>query len=430
MVLGGEDEEMRDGENQITLLHITAIPLSLGLLRDQVDMLRGRNDFDVQMLCAAGDELGNQLDEYGKTHRVATHAIAISRSIRPWQDLKTVFALRWVFRRLRPQIVVGHFSKAGLLGMIAGRLAGVPVCIYHNYGMAIFSTGGWRKRFLRLGERLTCRLAHRVLCVSHSVREKIIAEGVCPPGKIKTLLLGSHAGVDAQRRFNPNQFDAASKESLRASHGIPAEATVVGFAGRILSLKGVPELVTAWQTLRTEFPNAHLLLVGGHDPRDPVPEAIERLIRTDARIHVTGWIRQVAPFYSIMDVFVLPSHYEGLPTVSLEASSMGLPVVTTRVPGNVDAVEDGVTGTIVPVREPVAMGAAIRRYLNEPDLRSRHGWAGRERMLRDFDPQPILQATLEEYVNLLQEKGVPLPESLRCISRDGRPASLIGDVCH
>jgi glycosyltransferase involved in cell wall biosynthesis len=389
---------MADGPKLIRVVHVIATPLSLGLLKEQVGYWPRRKDFDLHMV-ATPDE---RLEEFGREYEVPVHGVALSRTITPWQDLKTVYSLRGLFRRLRPQVVVGHFSKAGLVGMVAGRLARVPVCVYHNYGMSLFSSGGARRRLLRRAEQLTCRLAHRVLCVSHSVREKVIEEGICPPGKITTFLKGSHAGVDARGRFDPGRFDAASKQAVRARYGIPAGAPVVGFAGRILPLKGVPELVAAWQVLRGEFPDAHLLFVGEHDPRERVPGPTEEAMRADPRVHVTGWIRDVAPPFSVLDVFVLPSHHEGLPTVSLEAAAMGVPVVTTRVLGNIDSVEDGVTGTVVPVRDEAALAGAIRAYLNDPGLRARHGRAARERVLRDFRPEPLLEATYEEYLNLLR----------------------------
>jgi glycosyltransferase involved in cell wall biosynthesis len=397
---------MANGPERIRIVHVIATPLSLGLLKEQIGYAPRRRDFDLHMV-ANPDE---RLEEFGKEFEVPTHGIPISRTITPWQDVETVFVLRGLLRRLRPHVVVGHFSKAGLVAMLAGRLARVPACVYHNYGMALFSSGGRKRWVLKQAERFTCRLAHRVLCVSHTVRAAVVEEGICPAAKIKTFLYGSHAGVDAGHKFDPGRHDAASKAAVRAKYGIPPDALVVGHAGRILPLKGVPELVTAWQSLRVEFPDAHLLFIGDHDPRERVPGPIEEAMRADPRVHVTGWIRDVVPPFSILDLFVLPSHHEGLPTVSLEASAMGLPVVTTRVMGNIDSVEDGVTGTIVPVRDPAALAEAMRKYMRDPALRAEHGRAGRERVLRDFRPEPILEATYEEYVSLLREKGaLPRP---------------------
>jgi glycosyltransferase involved in cell wall biosynthesis len=184
---------------------------------------------------------------------------------------------------------------------------------------------------------------------------------------------------------------------------------VLGYAGRLLPIKGTAELVEAWRRLREEFPEAHLLLVGDYDPRDRLPPGVVEALQADPRAHVTGWLTDVAPLYAVMDVFVLPSYHEGFSTVCLEAAAMTLPVVTTAVPGNVDAVLDGQTGRLVPVRDPPALAEAVRAYLRDPELRASHGRAGRERVLRDFRPEPIAEATCAEYVELLREKGLAVP---------------------
>ena len=133
------------------------------------------------------------------------------------------------------------------------------------------------------------------------------------------------------------------------------------------------------------------------------------MLRTDARVHLLGHVRDMPALYAAMDLLVLPTYREGFPYVPMEAAAMALPVVATLVPGCVDAVVDGVTGTLVPPRDPAALAAAIARYLGDPDLRRRHGQAGRERVLRDFRPGDIWEATYQEYVRLLRAKGLPVP---------------------
>jgi glycosyltransferase involved in cell wall biosynthesis len=116
-------------------------------------------------------------------------------------------------------------------------------------------------------------------------------------------------------------------------------------------------------------------------------------------------------FYAAIDIVVLPSYREGFPNVLLEAAAMALPVVATRIPGCVDAVKDGVTATLVPPRDAEALAEAIRMYLSDPTLRRQHGQAGREWVLHNFNQEELWEAMYQEYVHLLREKGLPVPEA-------------------
>jgi glycosyltransferase involved in cell wall biosynthesis len=192
---------------------------------------------------------------------------------------------------------------------------------------------------------------------------------------------------------------------LRARLGISPDAAVLGFVGRLVRDKGIAELAAAWGMLRDEFPGAHLVLVGPEEPQDPVPPGTMELLRQDPRVHLVG-PADSAPWYAAMDVLLFPSYREGFPNVPLEAAAMGLPVVATRIPGCVDAVADGETGTLVPPRDAGALAGAVRPYLASPALRSQHGRRGRERALRDFGQEAIWAALHAEYLRLLRERGV------------------------
>jgi glycosyltransferase involved in cell wall biosynthesis len=184
---------------------------------------------------------------------------------------------------------------------------------------------------------------------------------------------------------------------------------VVGFVGRIVRDKGIAELVAAWKTLRAEFPNLHLLMVGSFEPQDAVSPDVENLLTSDERIHLTGIVYNTAPVYAAMDILTLPTYREGLPNVPLEAAAMELPVVATLIPGCIDAVQDGVTGTLVPPRNAEALADAIRMYLHDSELRRQHGQVGRDRVLREFRQEAIWEAVYQEYLQLLQQQGLSAP---------------------
>jgi lipopolysaccharide/colanic/teichoic acid biosynthesis glycosyltransferase len=385
-------------EPATVLLHVTTVPQSLGFLRGQVRCMKAKG-IAVHVLSSPGASL----ERFETEQQVATHVVPMARRITPLRDLLALWRLRLVYRRIRPHIVHGHTPKGGLLSMLAAWWCGVPVRIYHVHGLPMMTANGLRRRLLRWSEKLACSFAQEVLCVSHSVRDVAVAECLCPPEKIHVLLDGSIDGVDADK-FDPERFSMDKRREIREQYDIAPDAIVLGFVGRIVRDKGLIELAQAWQVIREAFPNVHLLLVGETEPQDPIPADVAELLHHDPRIHLAGVRHDMPPLYSAMDVVVLPTYREGFPVVPLEAAAMELPVIATRIPGCIDAVQDGVTGTLVPVRNAEALAAALRIYLRDPLLRPKHGLAGRARIQRSFQPQQMGEAVFKEYQRLLARR--------------------------
>ncbi len=380
-------------------MHVATVPQSLNFLRAQIGHVRQR-DFEVHVIASPG----GSLVRFAAEQQVAAHAVPMPRRITPLRDLWTVGRLWRLFRRLRPDIVHGHTPKGGLLAMIAARLSGVPVRLYHIHGLPLMTAMGPRRRLLRWTEKIACTFAGQVLCVSPSVRAAAIAEGLCPADKVRVLLNGSIDGVDADK-FDPERLPPQTRPQVRQQYGIPEQAIVIGFVGRIVRDKGLIELMQAWQTIRADFADAHLLVVGEAEPQDPLPPETEARLRQDPRVHLAGVVRDMPPMYAAMDFIVLPTYREGFPVVPLEAAAMGLPVIATRIPGCIDAIEDGVTGTLVPPRDAEALAEAMRGYLLDAERRRQQGRNGRRRVLRDFRPEEMAESVYGEYQRLLRQRG-------------------------
>lgn len=402
-----------DGSVMARVVHVMTVPQSLyTFLRGQVPYVQARG-FEIHGVASPG----GYLQRFAERDGVAVHAVEMPRRITPFGDLQAIVRLLGLLRRLRPEIVQAGTPKGGLLGMIAAWLGRVPVRIYHIRGLPFMTATGRKRTLLWWTERVSCRLAHRVLCVSHSIREVAIAEGLCPAEKIVVLRGGSGNGVDAAGRFSPATVDPDARRAMRQRYGIPLEVPVVGFLGRLIRDKGVVELAEAWTLLRDEWPDAHLLIAGPFEPQDPVPAESQERLRADPRVHLAGSVDDAVPFYAAIDLLTLPTYREGLPNVLLEAAAMERPVVATQVPGCVDVVEEGVTGMLVPVQDAVALAAAIRGYLADPDLRRRHGEAGRQWVVRKFRQEAIWEALVQEYGRLLRERGLPVPPAMTITGR-------------
>jgi glycosyltransferase involved in cell wall biosynthesis len=393
---------MADRQSRITLVQVMTDPQSLYLLiRGQVPFMRARGIDTVGIATP-----GPLLQKFAVRDGAEVRGVPMSRVISPWWDAISVCRLWREIRRSKPQIVQSGTPKGGLLGMIAAWVARVPVRIYTIRGLPVETATGWQRRLLWSTEWLACRLSHRVVCVSHLLREYAIREGICQADKIVTFRRGSGNGVDATGRFNPATVGLSARAEVRTLYGIPVDAIVIGFVGRLIRIKGIVELAGAWEALRDEFPTVHLLAVGPFEEHDPVPEHVRTRLETDPRVHLTGASDDTPSLYRAMDILVLPTYREGVPNVLLEASAMALPIVSTLVPGPVEVVEDGVTGTLVPPADVDQLSDAIKRYISDAELRSRHGRAARDRVVAEFRQEDIWESWLNEYTSLLRAQGV------------------------
>ena len=384
-------------------MYVVAEPRSWQFFGGQAEYLR-RHGFELHGVSSPGPVL----QHYANREAMSVTPIPISRRIAPLRDLVAIARLTLACRRIRPHIVHAHFSKPGLVAMIAATLAGVPVRIYHNHGMALCSASGITRRILWLAEKLSCRLAHQVLYTAPSLRQAAVDSGVCPGHKAQAIL--SINGLDGLTRFNPGVLAPGTRQTARSAWGIPAHARVIGFCGRILAIKGILDLLEAWRLLRAADPDLHLLLVGEFDNRSPLAPSVHQELRNDPRIHLAGFVDDMPAAYSAMDLLVLPSYHEGLGYVVIEASAMGLPVVATRIPGTVDALLEDVTGTLVDAHRPEQLARAIRHYLASPELRAAHGRAGRRYVLRTFARDRVWGELVAAYRGLLAAQGIASPE--------------------
>lgn len=395
---------------------------STALLDGQLAFMRERG-FDVYLLCA-GDEKARDFCEREGARLLD---VPMRREVSPFSDLRALLEIVRALRRTRPAVVNAGTPKAGLLVTVGAWLSRVPCRVYTLRGLRLETTSGGLRAALGLCERIACRLADRVVCISPSLLARCRELGLFPEGKGKVLGDGSGNGVDTERFARTPENERRARQ-LRVRLGIQSGARVVGFVGRVVRDKGIRELVEAWLLLRERYPDLHLLVVGPFEGGDPIPTATRRVLESDRRIHLTGHLEDLPPAYAALDILVVPTHREGFGNVFIEAAAMEVPAVGTRVVGCVDAVADGVTGTLVPPRDPPALARAIRAYLDRPELAASQGRQGRERVLRSFRRETVWQNLFDEYVALLAAKGLPAPGrgSLAVGSLQLRAASVEG----
>lgn len=377
------------------LVHLATHAMTADLLmQGRLRSLAGRGH-DVTLVCSPGPELASVRRREG----VDVVPVNMPREIAPLRDLAALARLVRLFRRLRPDLVEAGTPKAGLLGLLAARLTGVPARVYVLRGLRLETARRLKRLLLGATECLTASCAHRILAVSPSLARRYVELGLAPKAKIRVPGDGSSNGVDVER------FRTAEG----ADPGLPRDAPVVGFVGRFTRDKGLLELLQAFERLRADRPDLRLLLVGDFEEGDPVPAQTAEFLREHPAIVRPGFVADTAPYYPLMDVLAFPSHREGFPNAPLEAAAAGIPTVGFAVTGTVDAVADGETGTLVPAGNVGAFTRALDRYLDDTELARSHGEAARRRAAERFERARVRAAWEAELEAVLSRRTTVRP---------------------
>jgi glycosyltransferase involved in cell wall biosynthesis len=366
------------------IAHLTTVDLSLRyLLLAQIEGSLAAGD-EVIGISARGPDVPF-LEQHGLRF-VELEGSTRSMSLRG--DLRAARSLWRTLRAERPDVLHTHNPKPGIYGRILGRLAGVPLVVHTTHGLYAAPDDRLAKRVVVYGlEAVASRFSHVELVQSSEDLDLMRRWRIAPRRKLR--LLGN--GVDL-RRFAP--ADEAARRAARGALGLQPDDVVVGLVARLVAEKGIPELVAAVAQLGSPF---RLLLVGPHDPAkaDALPEAVLADARAAGAV-LAGHREDVDRLYAAMDVFCLPSHREGFPRAAMEAAANALPVVASDIRGCRQVVEPGVTGTLVPPRDPAALARALQRYA-DPDRRAAEGAAGRAKAIAEFDEDEVVARVRAAY---------------------------------
>lgn len=377
------------------LVRITTIPASLEkLLENQLHYMSQY----YSVTAISSDE--PILERLGKSQGVAVFYVEMTRKITPLQDLKAVWQLYNYFRREKPFIVHTHTPKAGTVGMLAAKLAGVPNRLHTIAGLPLLEATGSKRKLLNLVEKATCHCATMIYPNSHGLKEIIIREQFCKPGKLKVIGNGSSNGINTAH-FNPDHFSENDKIVLRANLGITPEDFVFVFVGRLVGDKGINELVAAFQNLNTIGLPVKLLLVGPQeDDLDPLQHQTLHQINSNSNIVSVGFQHDVRAYFAISDVLVFPSYREGFPNVVMQAGAMGLPSIVTDINGCNEIVIEGENGIIIPAKDEQAIFNAMEKMQKDSVLLEKMKQNARSMIVSRYEQEVVWKAILAEYEKL------------------------------
>lgn len=348
---------------QKKLIRITTVPMALRyLLPGQLQFMQ-QNGFEVLMISANGPELADVIKSENCRHII----VPMTRKITPWQDLQCLFQLIRIFRKERPDIVHTHTPKAGLLGMLAARISGVKIRIHTVAGMPLMVETGFKLKLLTFIEKLTYRAANHVWPNSRSLYNYIVAHKLISEKKLHIIGSGSTNGINLAR-FDTAVLSSAGIAAVKEQIRFAADNLYLLCIGRLVADKGIVELVHVFGRLQQQYPHLRLLLVGDFEAElDPLPADVLAQIRNNPGIiHIT-WTQQVEYFMHLAAYFVFPSHREGFPNVLLQAGAMQLPIICSRIAGNVDIVTEGQTGLIFDRADETAMQQQLEYAICHPE---------------------------------------------------------------
>ena len=279
--------------------------------------------------------------------------------------------------------------NAAMYASFAGKLAGIKVRIYSQCGLRYVSFEGLKRKIFKEVEKLTCSFSTHIKAQSPKNRQFAIDEGLCKPEKISVVGIGGTIGVELSEC---TAIDIAEvRPEMRRKYGIPTDAFVYGYVGRINKDKGINELIEAFGTVSAKCKNSYLVLVGMTDETNPITEENMRYAQSCEHIVMTGNVpkESVYAHMAMFDVLVHPTYREGFGKVLQEAMGMKLPILTTDVPGPSEVVEDGVSGILCRVKDSADLAEKMLLLYGDASLRDSLSKAGFARAKQHFD-RPIM----------------------------------------
>ncbi len=371
----------------ITRINVGGPAIQAMLLTQRLDPER----YETFLVCGKpGPREGDMLELRGDGAVRPIFIPALGRGISPLDDLGAFLELLRVLRRLRPHVVHTHLAKAGLLGRIAARLAGVPVVVHTFHGNVLRGYfGGVTSRVFLLLERFAARLSTRIVAISPRVADELRMLGVADERRLVVIPLG----LDLQ------PFLDVPRGRIRAELGLMDTDQLVVIVARLVPIKGIDVFLDAAAIIARSELRAHFVVVGDGELHDALVARTEAL-GLERRVHFLGWRADLPAVYGDADVVVLSSHNEGTPVSLIEALAAARAVVATSVGGVPDIVRPG-CGALVHDSDAEAMAREITALLHDAESRTRLGRAGRAAVYPSYDAQSLVRRIDDLYRELV-----------------------------
>ncbi|TSC95209.1 MAG: group 1 glycosyl transferase [Parcubacteria group bacterium Licking1014_1] len=388
---------MQIKSKKIKICHVASVDITVKfLLLPQLKFLIN-DGYDVSAVCSGGKWI-KDIENQG----VKVKTIKITRKITPISDLVSFFRLFLYFRKEKFDIVHVHTPKAGVLGQIAAKLAGVPIIINTIHGLYFNKVSSpFQKIFFIFVKKIAAKCSDLIFSQNREDINTLIEAKIAKSEKIKYL--GN--GVDIEK-FNSKRFSNEFILNKKKELGIDSGFKIIGAVGRLVKEKGYLELFAAFKKVLNKFPQTMLLAIGPEEPekKDAFPPAIIKDYDIEKNVIFLGERTDVDELYSLMDVFVLPSHREGFPRTVIEAMAMKRPIIATDIRGCQEAIDNGKNGILFSAKDSEKLYNAITFLLENPEKSDNMAEFAREKAEKEFNEELVFFKIKKEYERLLDKK--------------------------
>lgn len=350
-----------------------------------------KNGYDVTLICNMEKGFAEKNEDYAK----CIH-LPMSRGTSIKDLFVSIRTLRKIFRRERFDVLYYMSPNASMYASIAGWLAGVKIRIYNQTGIRYVTLTGIKRFVFKQVEKLTCLFSTHIKAVSFKNREFAVQEKLCPKNKISVVGIGGTIGVELEKC---KSFDhTAAKQKIREKYGIAQNAFVFGYVGRVNEDKGINELIEAFLQLEKEHENLKLMLVGMLDDANPIREENLAIAQSNPNIVMTGNVpsEQVYAHMAAFDVLVHPTYREGFGKVLQEAMGVGIPIITTDIPGPSEVIENNISGILCRPKDVQDLKEKMILLFGDEALRKSFVQAGMRRAQTYFDRPIMLENILKD----------------------------------
>lgn len=373
---------------------ITTIPLTLqAFVMKTAEYLHENTDYEITFICDYDKDFENSLPEY-----IRYIPVTMKRGIN-LSGVKAVLKMAKTFKREKFDMIQYSTPNASFYAAIAGKLAKIKVRLYCQWGIAYVGFEGIKRRIFKAIEKTVCRLSTWIEPDSFGNLDFSHREKLYPKEKGSVIGRGSACGVNLEK-FDYSKRDAF-RSKIRNKYIIPEKAFVFGYVGRITRDKGVNELLKAYKTIHSEYPNTYLLMVGPEECDSTVDESLYTWSKECGQVIYAGFTNEVEKYLSAMDTYLLPSYREGFGMGVVEAEAMGVPVIVTDIPGPTDAMLDGKTGLIVEKKNADSLCTAMVKLMKDKELRKNCSEYARTFASENFEQKAFLELVLNDRKILL-----------------------------